>query len=357
MKVCYIITTTTNSGPVNVLYNTLVNYHQVNNFIPEIITLKPDDESKSRQVDFENLGIKVHHFFNKKTQFKDILMYINENDFDVIHSHGLVPDIINSYVKKRTNRNIFHVTTQHNYPFEDYPQRKGKILGTIMAELQIKAIKNLYKVSCSNSIAEKFKNKHIDSAVVQNGIIFPKKYPIIKKHNSRPVFLYLGRIHDRKNVPFLVEYFQYHPEYEFWIVGDGAKSDFIKEKVKNIKNITFYGKTETPAKFYQKADYYISSSKSEGLPLSVLEAMSYGLPCILSDISSHKEIMISNNYGVVYQNNNFNSLNDSIQKAVDTSYDNKKIYLSMREKFDAEVMMNKYLQIYYDNELMLGEEK
>ena len=356
MKVCYIITTTINSGPVNVLYNTLVNYHKVDNFIPEIVTLKPDDESKSRQADFEKLGIKVNHFFNKKTQFKDIQKYIDKNHFDVVHSHGLIPDMINSYVKQHTEQSMFHITTQHNYPFEDYPQRKGKLLGTVMAELQIKAIQNLYKVACSNAIAQKFEKKKIKTTVIQNGIIFPENYRTIPRTNLRPIFLYLGRIHDRKNVSFLVDYFQYHPQYEFWIVGDGAKADYIAERTKNISNIIFFGKTEKPAEFYQKADYYISSSKSEGLPLSVLEAMSYGLPCVLSDIPSHQEIMTSDDYGVIYQNNNSESLNQAIQKTVATTYDGYQIYSEMKNRFDAKVMMDKYLQIYCENEIS-GEEK
>lgn len=356
MKVCYIITTTINSGPVNVLYNTLVNYRQVTNFIPEIITLKPDDKSKSRQVDFERLGIKVNHFFDKKTQFQDILKYISENNFDIVHSHGLIPDMINSYVKQHTEQNIFHITTQHNYPFEDYPQRKGKLLGTVMAELQIKAIKNLYKVACSNAIAQKFEKKKIKTTVVQNGIIFPENYQVVPKNNMRPIFLYLGRIHERKNVPFLINYFQYHPEYELWIVGDGVKADYVAEKTENINNITFFGKTENPAKFYKKADYYISASKSEGLPLSVLEAMSYGLPCVLSDIPSHREIITSDDYGVIYQNNNLNSLDQDIEKVITTSYDNYQIYLEMKDRFDTKVMMDKYLQIYRENELTSGEE-
>ena len=43
------------------------------------------------------------------------------------------------------------------------------------------------------------------------------------------------------------------------------------------------------------ADCYISSSTLEGLPISVLEAMYCGLPCILSDIPQHKEIAYKGN--------------------------------------------------------------
>lgn len=354
MKVCYIITTTTNSGPVNVLYNQLVNYQQISDFKPTIITLKPDDVSKSRYNQFEKLGIEIKHFYNYKTQYKDILNFINVSEFDVIHSHGLFPDLINSYVLKHEKKHIFHITTQHNYPFEDYPQRRGKIIGNLMAIMQIYAIKNLYKVSCSNAIAEKFANIGIKTDVVQNGIIFPKSYiqnEVTDIH--RPIFLYLGRIHDRKNVPFLIKYFQYHPEYEFWIVGDGAKYESVKKIAQSIENIKVLGKTETPEKFYIKADYYISASKSEGLPLSVLEAMSYGMPCIISKIAPHDEILENENLGMTFINNDIDSLNNSIGKLLNQNCDRQLIYKEAKNKFDASVMMNNYVDIYNKN--ILGD--
>lgn len=347
MKVCYIISTTNNCGPVNMLYNLLFNFRKIEDFYPTIITLKPDDLSKSRCSQFEKLGIEIKHFYNKRTQFKDILKYIEKNNFKVIHSHGLIPDLINSYILKHEKNNIFHITTQHNYPFEDYLQSKGRILGYLMAITQILTIKNLYRVSCSYSIAKKFNQIKIKTKTIQNGIIFPKEIEK-KTKNNPPIFLYLGRIIKRKNVSFLINYFQYHPEYEFWIVGDGNDYEAIKENTLNIKNIKVLGKTEAPSKFYKKVDYYISASKSEGLPLSVLEALSYGIPCVLSKIPSHNELLDKNS-GVLFINNDIDSLNFSIKALRNNEYDSYKIYFEMKEKFDAEVMMDNYIEIYRRN--------
>ena len=351
MKVCYIITTTINCGPVNVLYNLLVNYHNLNNFEPTIITLKPDDVNKSRRKDFEDLGINVVEFKNDAQEKENIFKFIEKNDFNIVHSHGLIPDLINSYVKKKEHTQRFHLTTLHNYPFEDYPQRKGKVLGNLMAIVHLYAIRNLYKVACSEAIAKRFATIGIKTKVIQNGIIFSNKFEGKQKiiPIKTPIFLYLGRIHTRKNVPFLVNYFKKHPEYEFWIVGDGAEYENVKQLAINANNIKVLGKTEHPNEMYQQANYYISASKSEGLPLSVLEALSFGLPCVLSDIDSHKEIITNSSLGELFINNDEDSLNNAVKKVASTKYNGQQIYNEIKDKFSSDVMMNKYYSLYQKN--------
>lgn len=352
MKICYIITTTTNCGPVNVLYNLLVNYHELNNFEPIIITLKPDGANKSRRQDFESLGIKVYEFKKGIHEKQDIFKFIVQNNFDVIHSHGLIPDIINSYVQKKEIKPRFHVTTLHNYPFEDYPQRKGKLLGNAMAYLHLRAIKTLYKVACSKAIAQRFAMIGIKTNVIQNGIIFSNNFVSKSQISSNhPIFLYLGRIHARKNVLFLVNYFKKHPDYKFWIVGDGAEYENIKHAASDANNIKVLGKTNHPNNIYQKADYYISASKSEGLPLSVLEALSFGLPCILSDIAPHAEIITNDKLGELFINNDETSLNQVINKVLTTKYDGKQIYKIIKDRFSSDTMTNKYY-LLYENKIL-----
>lgn len=344
MKVCYIITTTTNCGPVNVVYNMLTKYQEFN-INPTVVTLKPDEFLKSRQKEFEKLGVKVKHFFDLKTQKKDILNFVEKEKFDVIHSHGLIPDYINSFLKKNEKEKAFHLTTLHNFPFDDYVKAKGFLLGNAMAIAQLMVTRNLYRVACSASIGSDFNKIGFQVDVIQNGIIFPDKFIKHERKNAKPTFLYLGRIHKRKNVTFLIDYFQLHPEYDFWIVGDGAGYGDVKKRCASIANITVFGNTENPSKFYQEADFYVSASTSEGLPLSVLEALSSGLPCLLSDIEPHKEVM-NPDKGIIFRNNDIDDFGISIKKITNQKYDPMKIFEETKSKFDTEVMMSKYAKLY-----------
>ena len=346
LNICYVITTTNKCGPVNVLYN-LVSNLDLKEIKPVILTLKKDDEKKSRRAEFEGLGVKVIQFDPKK-QIDKIYDFIEENQIDIVHSHGIVPDLVNKKISRKF-KSVKCMTTLHNYPVEDYLMTHGKIKGSLMVALQLLAISNLYKVACSKAIQEKFqKNLHIDTYAIENGVNYPLENEIEDGNNIPPVFLYLGEINPRKNVKFLVDVFSKHPEYKLWIVGGGKGSYYedVKSRVKNINNIVMWGRTNTPDEFYKKADYLISASCSEGLPMMVLEALSYGLPVVLSDIPSHRETLVNSSCGSLYKLNDEQDLENTLIDVVESSFDRKMIYKSSKARFSSKVMANNYVKFY-----------
>lgn len=348
MNICYIITSTIKCGPVNVLFNTVKDYQKYHDFHPFVITLKNDDPCRSRRSEFRQLGIKVVQF-DPRHEFNQIIKFMSDNSIDIIHSHGLGPDIVNYRLVKELP-SLIHMTTLHNFPLEDYVINRGKIKGLMMSALQLWAISNLYKVSCSNAIQEKFKRKlNIQTTAIENGVLYPTENEVLQiTKNDRPVFLYLGDIHKRKNTSFLVDFFASHPQYELWIVGDGEGGyyDDVKRKAQSISNVVMWGRTKDPSKFYRKADFLISDSYSEGLPMTVLESYSWGLPVILSDIPSHQEALKSSNWGKLFRLDNAKDLEQVISHAVAQTYDRRGIYSESKRYFSSEVMMDHYVTLY-----------
>ena len=57
-----------------------------------------------------------------------------------------------------------------------------------------------------------------------------------------------------------------------------------------LENVTFHGFSPDVVPWLQAADLFVSASRSEGMPLAVLEALSCGCPALLSDIAPHREI-------------------------------------------------------------------
>ena len=348
MNICYIITSTIKCGPVNVLFNTVKDYQKYSDFRPFIITIKEDDPNRSRREEFRNLGIKVVQF-NPQSELDKIKSFIVENNIDIIHSHGLGPDILNRKLTKIFPDKI-HMTTLHNFPLEDYVINRGKVKGALMSALQLWAIKDLYKVSCSEAIQSKFKDKlSIKTDVIENGVIYPDMTDIHGTlNNDRKVFLYLGDIHRRKNTEFLVDFFAKHPEYELWIVGDGDGEYFenVKQKAESINNVVMWGRTKSPSKYYKKADFLISDSYSEGLPMTVLESLSYGLPVILSDIPSHKEVLKKKNWGRIFKLDDEEDLGEKLREVSSSEFNNVDIFNQSKQFFSAETMMNNYVELY-----------
>ena len=87
-----------------------------------------------------------------------------------------------------------------------------------------------------------------------------------------------------------------HIPFKLYIIGDGpCMSDIYLESIKlGLKeNIIWYGavwQKDLVASIVQKSDVFVSASKYEGFPISILEGMTYGLPMLLSNILPHKEI-------------------------------------------------------------------
>lgn len=109
-------------------------------------------------------------------------------------------------------------------------------------------------------------------------------------------FIYVARLIPLKNHKFLVDVLtKCDDRVRFTFVGAEDAEKAIRKKAEEfgvLERITFTGLIPRNEVFkeLQSADYYISSSTLEGLPVSVLEAMYCGLPCVLSDIPQHREV-------------------------------------------------------------------
>ncbi len=112
-------------------------------------------------------------------------------------------------------------------------------------------------------------------------------------------FLYVGRLLKSKGINVIIDSFL---ECNFSnktlnIVGDRDfnNSDSLNEKEINYYKskskgaIRFFGFKKELSKFYKKGAVYISASKREGMPFSVLEALDMNLYCLLSNVPGHKE--------------------------------------------------------------------
>lgn len=135
---------------------------------------------------------------------------------------------------------------------------------------------------------------------LQNGVDTERIDSIITVSNPVPHdyinFIYVARLIPLKNHKFLVDVLKKCDErVHFIFVGAEDAEKAIRKKAEElgvVDHITFTGLIPRNKVFQQlqNADYYISSSTLEGLPVSVLEAMYCGLPCVLSNIPQHREV-------------------------------------------------------------------
>lgn len=142
----------------------------------------------------------------------------------------------------------------------------------------------------------------VKTVYVPNGVSKPaKRAPnIIRSFDLAPrgYFLCVGRfVPEKRWEDVLRAYAQKTRRAKLVFTGDSSSTDAYVDMLKQIAGsnpdiiFTGYRYGDALAELFSNARAFITASELEGLPLTLLEALSYGLPCIVSNIAPHKEIM------------------------------------------------------------------
>ena len=160
---------------------------------------------------------------------------------------------------------------------------------------------------------------------IPNGITSPKQQVIdkIKKWylEKDEYILYLGRLVPEKGIQYLIKAFRkVKTDKKLVIAGDSGDSDDFVDELKCLANddkrILFTGfVTEEVAELYSNAYSFVLPSDVEGMSLSLLEAMSYGNCCLVSDIPECTEVV--EDKAAVFPKGNVTKLQAKIQQLCD----------------------------------------
>lgn len=175
-----------------------------------------------------------------------------------------------------------------------------------------------------------------------------KIYPIrnnksLKKEDEIIKLLTVARLEPPKRVDLLIEATKNLDIVELHIIGDGSQKSYL-ESIKH-RNVIFHGEIDG-FNHFQDYDIFSLISDSEGLPLSALEAMSSGMPIILSDVGGCFELIDEN--GILVKND-INLIKEAIIKCLL----NKKIFsknsIKLFDKmYNLELNKDIYIDYYKD---------
>lgn len=315
MKIAYLISTLQRTGPVNVLFGLLSKLDR-SSFDPLVLTLSKEPIDSRRGEFEEDLGVPVITTYDGKSRFFSLFrirQFIKEQNVTLIHSHGLRPDLLLS----RTHLSFPRISTLHQDSHTSFPLKYGSMFGKLLANVHMESLKKLdLVVSCSKSIHDLACNYGLETAVVVNGIdtsVFipvesqTEKEKLRRKLNlpiAEKIYISVGALIDRKRPLQLIKGFLSSKTAKrggtLIVVGDGPLYGSCKA-IAESKKVFLVGKTTDVSSYLRASDFYVSASSSEGLPISVLEALSSGLPVGLSGISQHEEILSNNcEAGVVF---------------------------------------------------------
>lgn len=139
-------------------------------------------------------------------------------------------------------------------------------------------------------------------STIYNGLTTPNTeditdFEVFNKYSK--VVLTIARINPQKNPALFVEIARLMPEYGFvWIGNQHEVTEFGELPA----NCHFLGNILNAGAYCSKADLFILPSNYEGLPMVIIEAMSFGKPVVASDVGGISEIVRNDTNGYVVEN-------------------------------------------------------
>lgn len=123
------------------------------------------------------------------------------------------------------------------------------------------------------------------------------------------IYVFAGEFSERKNQKMLINAFaqaaKEMPNATLILAGQGALYDQCKQLVKELQmeaQIILPGYVANMPALYRMSDVCVSASSIEGLPFNIMEAMYCQLPCIVSDVKGHRDLIADGLTGYVYSN-------------------------------------------------------
>lgn len=238
----------------------------------------------------------------------------------IFHYHALGPSTL-SFLPRIFGKKV--VCTVHGLDWQ-----RGKWGRTASAYLrfgEFATAKFSHKlISVSKNLVRYYKEKYDKAAVyIPNGVERPDMLkPLIIKEKYQldydEYILFLARIVPEKGAHYLIEAFKRLNTDKKLVIAGGLShsSDYVqqlRELSGDNDNIIFTGfvRDRELAELYSNAYFYVLPSDIEGLPISLLEAMSYGNCCLVSNITENTDVVGTMGYS--FEKSDINDLANKIE--------------------------------------------
>ncbi len=275
-------------------------------------------------------------------KYKKISKYVREKKIDIINIHheDIYLELYYLLLKIKYKR-IKFVSTYHScfdemfYKNDNFLKKRLKILFT-QIRFSISDLCIFVSNAGYESHKEKFRIKASKAKVIYNGVTNIKNDNVPSKSNN---LLYIGRIIDYKGINVLLESIKkivdLNINIHLDIVGDGPEMEkcqkyVLDNKIENF--VKFYGFDTDKEKYYKKAKFFVYPSLcQEVFGISIVEAMTYGIPCIAFKKGGIPEIISDGRDGFIVENDSSLELAKKIIEVTKIEYE-KILELSKKAK-------------------------
>jgi glycosyltransferase involved in cell wall biosynthesis len=344
MKVAIIVSRIEQAGPVIVirnLVNSLISFSELT--IQVFYIDKKVDPLVKINLPFARLD-----FF--KFRFED---------FDIIHTNGIRPDLFAFIYRKRIK---YHISTIHNFVFDDLFYTYNNFISWFFGNIWLLLWKRADKLVCVSAAMKYYYSNWFPESkmeVIYNGIdeiqsSFATDSNVLQSvvnfhSDGLKVIGSVGMLTRRKGIDQILYLLAAERSLALIIIGDGkelANLIHLSEKLKISDRCMFCGFRSNVSIYIKYFDFFIMPSRSEGFGLALIEAVQQKVPVICSAISVFKELF-NDKEVTFFELGNLGSLTDAIKTVMITGhYKAGLAYTKYLNHYSSSIMAKNYYELY-----------
>ena len=270
------------------------------------------DEKWDYDDEIESLGGRIYHLprlnpFSPKYLKSLDDFFRDHKEYDIVHCHQ---DCLSGIVLKYAKKNGVPFTIAHSHNANQ--DKNLKYLIKLAAKRNITKYAD-YLFACGKEAGRWMFNTDdftiLNNAIDTESYIYDEEKSLNMRNKlgieNKFVVGHVGRFRHQKNHSFIIDIFKKVSEIRddalLMLVGDGELMEDMKNKVSSLgldDKVMFLGSRSDVSDLMQAMDVFIFPSLYEGFPLTMIEAQSSGLNCIISD-KIPQECIISKNVKIV----------------------------------------------------------
>ncbi|MFH1445141.1 MAG: glycosyltransferase family 4 protein [Nanoarchaeota archaeon] len=194
------------------------------------------------------------------------------------------------------------------------------------------------------------KSKQMKVGIIYNGVDSSEMKP--KRNSDGKTIICTSRLVKRKGIDCLLRALKDIKEFRLLLIGDGPEKTLLEQLTKQLgieKNVHFIGTVphNKIINYLNKSDIFVLPSFAEGMSNALLEAISSGLPAVITDVGGSRELVKNN--GVIIEPGNEKQLKDALEKLLNSKKlrdEMSKESLIVAKKFTWENIAKEYENLY-----------
>lgn len=292
--------------------------------------------------------------------------FLRREQVDLVHAHQYTPYFYSNLARFFYRRPAI-LFTEHGRHFPDYPRRKRM------------AVNRLFLKSCDRVIGV---GEAVREALISNEGICPERIKVIYNgvdlapfqdgtqerevvrrelglEAGSLVILQVARLDYLKDhgtaIRTIDRVLQKCPRARLVLVGDGPEEPQIRELVRQRglePHVQFLGLRTDVARLLQAADIFLLTSISEGIPLTLIEAMAAGIPIVATRVGGIGEVVADGSTGLLAPSGDHSSLAEQILRLSENAALRRELGAEGRERawalFSEKKMHASYRQLYQE---------